>query len=135
MAAGLAAGVALVILFAYWAANPPVYRAESWSVFEVVLPEGASLDGEGKSFEPQHVSIKSGDGVRWVNQEKLFVTIVVEPACESADIDAKAISSPTGTEKELGAGDSLECRFFEPGQYRVHTEPWPWMQGTVTVEP
>lgn len=132
VAAGLVAGAAFIAVFAIWADEPPIYRIASMKGQAITIPEGASA--AEANFEPATASIEAGDFVLWENKEVVAVNIVIEPACEPSQ-GYSANVTPSGTEKLVGPGESFGCTFGKAGEYRVHTEPWPWMLGTVSVSP
>lgn len=131
VAAGLVAGAAFIAVFVVWSDEPPIYRVASMSGTSVTIPEGAAL-GEG-NFEPRNVMIERGEFVEWVNDETVPVSVVVEPACEPRKDRITDIKSYRS--EFLMPGESFTCVFREAGEYHIHTEPWPWMQGTVNVAP
>ncbi|AIF83122.1 plastocyanin [Candidatus Nitrososphaera evergladensis SR1] len=133
-AAGLAAGFAFVALFSAWAANPPLYRIDSWIVYAVKIPEGAAA--QERNFEPEVIDMKSGSAIRWTNNETAPTTVVIGPACTpSSDVYKATTASRVKLEKQLAPGESFECRFNDMGEYTIHAEPWPWMRGTIKVAP
>jgi len=132
VAAGLAAGIAFIAAFVIWADEPPIYRIASLSGQVVTIPQGAST-AEG-NFEPATALIAAGDFVEWTNEEIVAVNIVIEPACEPMEGHTANVTS-SGTEKFLMPGERFDCLFNEAGEYNVHTDPWPWMRGTISVSP
>lgn len=131
VAAGLASGIVFIALFSGWAANPPIYRVESWVIHKVVIPQDASTSDA--AFEPKVIDAKAGDVVAWTSRTAV-VNLVIEPKCVPLSGYNATVTS-FGTEKLMMSDNSFECRFVEAGEYRVHTEPYPWMQGTIRVAP
>ncbi|HEX6562335.1 MAG: hypothetical protein ABI348_03605 [Nitrososphaera sp.] len=129
--AGLAAGIVFLTLFSAWAANLPVHRVQSMAGQIVSIPEGASR--QSGQFEPQTANIRAGNFIEWRNEEVFPTILLIEPACKPL-LDSANITS-FGVEKELKPGESFMCGFNDAGEYRAHTEPWPWMQGTIRVAP
>lgn len=132
VAAGLVAGTAFIAAFIIWADEPPIYRVASISGQVVTIPQGASMSE--RNFEPQDVLIETGDFVEWTNEELVALKVVIEPACEPREGYNANVTS-TGTEKFLMPGERFDCLFSEANEYNVHTEPWPWMRGAITVSP
>lgn len=89
--------------------------------------ETPSIPVEGKiaevsiknfSFNPESVTISTGDTVRWTNMDSASHTV-------------------TGTSfgsQTLAPGDSYEFLFTNAGTYEYHCSIHPSMKGTVTVE-
>jgi plastocyanin len=132
IAAGFGAGAAFIAVFVIWVDEPPIYRVASLGGPVVTIPEGAST--QEANFVPQTASIDAGNFVNWVNEETVPTTVVIEAVCEPLHDNGATVTS-SGTERLLMSGESFSCLFKEAGEYHVHTEPWPWMQGTVRVSP
>jgi len=73
-------------------------------------------------FEPQTVSIKPGDSVRWINGEKRTSHSVAFP-------DENGLES-----ERLFPGEHWERRFERPGHYAYQCGPHPEMKGEVLVD-
>jgi len=73
-------------------------------------------------FLPEKVTVKAGETVKWVNDEKRASHSIVFPQ--------ERIES----ERLLG-GDSWQRKFERPGTYPYTCEPHPEMKGVVEVLP
>src|SRR5688500_9672431 len=71
--AGLAAGVAFVVLFAMYANLIP---AKAMSI--VIIPEGSSDSESGKNFTPETITVMIGvnNTVVWVNQDTVPGSVI-----------------------------------------------------------
>lgn len=112
--AGLAAGVAFVLLFALYGIEP----AKSI----VVIQEGSSVEESGKNFEPRIITVVIGvnNTVAWINQDVVPNTVVADN---------------NGEPDPLMQGEEFRYTFTRPGEFGYHSEPHPWMRGTVIVLP
>ena len=73
-------------------------------------------------FTPAEVQLKSGDSVRWTNQEKRTSHSIVFP-------------EEGGRESErLFPGESWVRRFEQPGRYPYRCGPHPEMKGVILVD-
>ena len=89
--------------------------------FSVLAENVLEVRIEGYKYLPAEVSIKAGDSVRWVNQEKRTSHSVVFPA-------------EGGLESErMFPEESWQRRFDKPGRYIYHCGPHPEMTGVVLV--
>jgi plastocyanin len=90
------------------------------------------------TFEPDHVTIHSGDTVEWKNTSVLVhtVTDVIKSAGNRKDaaIPKGAAGFDSG---DLAPGASYRHTFMQPGQYRYFCKPHEaaGMTGVITVEP
>lgn len=71
-------------------------------------------------FTPARVSIRTGDTVRWTNQEKRASHSILFPA-------------ETLESERLFPGESWHRRFDHPGSHAYHCGPHPEMEGVVEV--
>ena len=143
VAAGLATGIIFIVLFAAWAANPPIYRVASngADVSVVVIPEGAGI--EEKNFEPSIIKVVIGTNntARWVNEDTVPSSIIADNSSEDPEfaaatpVPASPFRDPDLPKNVLRPGASFEFTFERPGEIHYHSEPHPWMRGTVTVLP
>lgn len=74
-------------------------------------------------FNPERITIKAGETVKWVNDEKRA----------SHSIWFKGEGLPES--ERLFQGEGTERRFDKPGTYRYTCGPHPEMQGVVEVSP
>jgi plastocyanin len=119
-------------VFVIWSDESPIYSGPSLKGQFVVIPEGAS--GTEGNLEPRVPIINVGDFVEWVNEEIVPATVAIEPACESIR-DSNTTVTSGRTEMLWRPDESFSCLFREAGEYNVHTEPWPRIQGTGRVSP
>lgn len=74
-------------------------------------------------YEPEELTVKPGDTVRWVNKEKRTYHSVL----------FKAEGLPES--EPLFPGETHERRFDLPGQYPYECGPHPHMHGQILVKP
>lgn len=109
--------------------NPYAYaqdqEEQGQNVTSVSMAEGAANPNNEQFFVPEVVNIKSGDAVRWTNND-------------SAPHTATAGSPDTGPSEEfdsgiMSIGDTWEHTFNEVGEIPYYCTLHPWMIGTVVV--
>lgn len=92
-------------------------------------PEPANASGDTSAvtaemrmlaFTPQHIRIRAGESVTWVNRDPLEHTVTA---------DDGSWTSPL-----LGGGGRYRRTFSQPGRYTFHCTPHPQMTGVVIVE-
>ena len=74
------------------------------------------------AFDPSSLTVKSGTGVKWTNQDGTSHTIVSDtgsPVAFSSD--------------SLASGASYSFTFTQPGTYTYHCSVHPTMKGTIIV--
>ncbi|GFE71963.1 plastocyanin [Chroococcus sp. FPU101] len=110
------------------------------SFFTSIAPAAADTvtvkmgaDSGQLKFEPEKVTIKAGDTVKWVNNKLAPHNVVFDKdKVPSADVATKI------SHKSLlfAPGESFETTFSEPGVYSYYCEPHrgAGMGGTITVE-
>jgi plastocyanin len=139
VAAGLAAGIALIAVFAIWSANPQINKnaPSKLSVSNVIITEEASSSQTVKTFDPKviRVVIGTNNTVRWTNRDTIPSSVIADNAGEDPDFAAAAQSPPRKSENFIMPGQSFNFTFNQPGEIHYHSEPHPWMQGTVIVLP
>ncbi len=125
---GLAAGIALVVLFAtMFASTTPIpdprKQLEPITVFII---EGSSLESSGKTFVPQKARMVIGiDKVMWVNRDSV-------PAIVCADDDSDPdFYEATKDCVVIKPGESFDFAFTRPGEFSYHGRPW--QHGTIFV--
>ena len=135
--AGLASGIALVIVFSMFSVSSPNHGSREISV--VVIPEGASLESNPAFLVPDVIKVKIGanNTVRWVSEDTVPHGLVSDTGYK--DPVSGPLNSLEQQEQIPGGfireGQPFEFTFTEPGEYGYHGEPHPWMQGTVIVLP
>lgn len=72
------------------------------------------------AFRPDTVHVKRGTRVAWVNCDE---------AVHTSTSDTGAWSSPT-----FGLGETYSRVFDQPGRFRYHCLPHPFMTGTIIVD-
>jgi plastocyanin len=147
---GLAVGIALVLILAVWlspALNANYSPKTSSStlnitISQVAIPKGASSQSEMKNFEPSTITVIIGvnNTVRWTNYDRVSSSVVADNATEDPDFAAAAAQFPTELpapgvtiKNWLPPGQSFEFTFNRPGEIHYHSEPHPWLRGTVKV--
>ncbi|MEO9363673.1 MAG: hypothetical protein ABI348_07215 [Nitrososphaera sp.] len=149
---GLAGGVILLAVFALWWWTTTSHTStqdviapgtDTPAVSSVTIPEGASSVASGKNFEPSVIKVVIGTNntVRWINNERATVSIIddgfgVDPNFTAATPSPFFASGGQQHQKNLlASGESFEFTFIRPGVKHYHSEPYPWMRGTVIVLP
>ena len=94
----------------------------AWS-FPCRAAETAEVKIEGMQFVPQHLKIRAGTTVTWVNREKRNNHSVFFEKEGLAESD------------RLFPGETWQRTFDKPGSYPYVCGPHPEMTGTVDVEP
>jgi len=74
-------------------------------------------------FVPEHITIKQGDTIRWVNKEKR----------QYHSVWFEALGDPEG--EYFFPGEFVEKEFNDAGEFPYRCGPHPEMLGTVSVEP
>jgi plastocyanin len=138
--AGLAAGIALIVVFSLWAANSQSVFSPSISqrrVSEVMIPNGASDAQLRKNFEPSIITVVIGvnNTVRWINNDTVPSSVTADNTGEDRAFEAATQSASRESENFIMPGKSFDFTFYQPGWINYHSEPHPWMQGTVKVLP
>ena len=135
---GLVIGVMLIVTFVIMFPLPLVkYPRDVDLVISVVtIPEGASLEDSGKNFEPATIKVVLGrnNTVRWVNEDAVPSSIVADNDSDTGFFNVTHGASGTAADESyLLPGESFEYTFTKAGVYSYHSEPHPWMHGTVVV--
>jgi len=84
---------------------------------------GNTISIKNFAFDPPALTVKTGTGVTWVNNDGTTHTIVSDEGSPAA------FSSDT-----LPAGASFSFTFTRPGTYTYHCSIHPAMKGTITVQ-
>ena len=82
---------------------------------------GPEVDIDQFTFTPQHVTVKTGTTVTWINDDDVPHTV--------------ASSTKFFKSKALDTKDKFSFTFTTPGTYAYFCSVHPQMTGTVTVEP
>jgi plastocyanin len=102
-------------------------------------------DAKGYRFEPASVTVKQGDGIKFVVVGGGPHNVAFDPATIPADVKAQ-LDANMGTDKmgelssnmKMNPGESITISFgnIKPGQYPFHCTPHLalGMKGTVTVQ-
>ena len=93
---------------------------------------------EGKKFIPDHLTIKPGDTVEWVNEpDGRTHQVTTDP---DQAVDAHNVSTPKGApvfdSRDIKAGQTFRHQFTVPGVYRYSCPPHETsgMLGEITVQ-
>jgi len=81
------------------------------------------------AFQPEQVTIKAGDTVKWVNNKLAPHNVVFDSSAPNAEqLSHKGLA--------FAPGESFEVTFSEPGEYSYYCEPHrgAGMNGTVIVK-
>src|SRR3954453_11949389 len=102
-------------------------------------------DAKGYRFEPANVSVKQGDGIKFVVTSGGPHNVAFDPATIPADVKGQ-LDANMGTDKmgelssamKTNTGESVTVSFanIKPGQYPFHCPPHLalGMKGTITVQ-
>lgn len=93
----------------------------------ILIPPGSENQASRNSYSPSVANVVIGvnNTVRWVSQSDTADTIVPDmPLIQNGKPFGEDLIKPRG---------SYLFTFTEPGTFTYHTEPHPWMKGTVIV--
>jgi len=102
-------------------------------------------DAKGYRFEPANITVKQGDGIKFVVVSGGPHNVAFDPATIPADVKAQ-LDANMGTDKmselssnmKMNPGESVTVSFanIKPGQYPFHCTPHLalGMKGTITVQ-
>ena len=93
--------------------------ANSGTSADVLIVQGAGNQGNGQFFVPANFTVKVGQSVTWANKDGATHTVTNSPG--------------TLFDQTLASGDTFKFTFTQPGTYRYHCTPHPWMKGTIVV--
>lgn len=103
-------------------------------VAEVEIIEGSFNQDQQDNFVPKRLEVQLGlnNKVIWTNNDAAPHTVTSDDGHE--DPWSGLFDSREHTETPLiMPGNSFEFLFTEPGEFKYHCEPHPWMTGTVVV--
>jgi plastocyanin len=101
-------------------------------------------DAKGYRFEPANITVKQGDGIKWITVSGGPHNVAFDPAAIPPDVRPQ-LDANMGTDRmsELSSnmktnpGESITISFgnIKPGQYPYHCTPHLalGMKGTITV--
>jgi plastocyanin len=118
----LSISVALVVLALPSASADRDGRVKPRRGKTVVVNAAAGATPITWAWDPEEITIREGDTVRWTNPTG--TSHVMNP------LPATAQSSPWWSEQDLPPGDSVNFRFTEPGRYKFgcaitpHSDCW-----------
>jgi plastocyanin len=122
VAAGLAVGIAVIILFSVnFQATPVIWSEEE--KFTVIIPLGASLSDQKLTFKPEKTraaldyNARCCGVVKWVNNDTV-------PAPLSASDQNDPGFYKATQDLIIEPGDSFEYIFTKPGEYGFQGRPW-----------
>lgn len=94
---------------------------------------------EGKKFIPDHLTVKAGDTVEWVNEPNGRTHQVTTDPDQA--VDTQNVQTPKGAKvfdsRDIRAGQVFRYQFTVPGVYRYSCPPHETagMVGEITVQP
>ena len=101
-------------------------------------------DANGYKFDPADITIKAGDGIKFVMVSGGPHNVAFDPATIPADVKPQLMANMTNQQGELSsplftnAGESYTISFanVKPGQYPYHCTPHlaMGMKGTITIQ-
>jgi plastocyanin len=119
------------------AGAPAPITGKTWEVKMV-------MDDKGYRFDPADLTIKAGDGVKFINVSGGPHNIAFDPATVPADAKAQLSANMPNQQGELSSpmmqapNEAYTISFggIKPGQYPVHCTPHLAMnmKGTITVQ-
>ncbi|HEX5458006.1 MAG TPA: plastocyanin/azurin family copper-binding protein [Candidatus Nitrosotalea sp.] len=94
----------------------------------IIIPPGSENQASHNSYSPDSATVVLGvnNTVQWVNQAETANTIV-------PDMPLTQNGKSFGSDGVIKPGQSYQFTFTEPGVFSYHTEPHPWMKGSITV--
>lgn len=103
-------------------ANPP-------ETTNIAIQYGASIQSSGDGYLPKEVFVTLGvnNRVVWTNQDSVPSSVISDSGYVDRLTGKKLDSGPISPESKF------EFVFTEPGAYPYHSEPHPWMRGTIFV--
>lgn len=128
--AGLAAGVALIAAFSVLGTSTSFQtRYAHKDVSFVIIPAGSSDQNSRKNFEPALITVVIGQNntVKWVNKDDVPSAVRANDKSDPDFFDASHNSTV------LTPNATFEFKFTKPGRFDYHSEPYPWLHGTVVV--
>jgi plastocyanin len=96
----------------------------------IIITPGSENQASHNTYSPDTATVIIGinNTVQWINQADVGNTIV-------SDIPTMQDGKPFDSDGVIKPGQSYVLTFTEPGTFTYHTEPHPWMKGTVIVLP
>lgn len=96
----------------------------------ILIPPGSEDQSSNKTYSPDVTTVVLGvnNTVTWVNQADVGNEI-------TPDMPLTQNGQPFASDGIIKPGESYEFTFTEPGTFTYHTEPHPWMKGTIIVLP
>jgi plastocyanin len=128
---GLAAGIVFVLTFSIYGITLQTSSASKETSI-VTIPKGASLVGsQHNNFEPKVITVQIGQNntVRWINKDAVLAGVKADDKSDPKFFESSynyTFLAPNGI---------FEFTFTKPGRFDYHSEPHPWMHGTVIVLP
>ncbi len=94
----------------------------------VIIPPGSEDQTSHNTYSPDMVTVVLGinNTIRWINQADTADTIV-------PDMPLIQNGKSFGSDGVIKPEQSYQFTFTEPGTFAYHTDPHPWMKGSVTV--
>ncbi|NOJ27193.1 MAG: hypothetical protein DA330_04190 [Nitrososphaera sp.] len=134
VAAGIIAGIVLLLVFSIWSANRTASTAATGAEKSVVviIPKDSSM--LNNNFEPSVIKVVVGynNTVVWINQDVVPHSVISDNGYTDP-INGKFDSTLDENHPFIGPNKQFAFTFTEKGEYHYHSEPHPWMRGTVIV--
>lgn len=94
----------------------------------VIISRGSENQASPNTYSPNIITVVLGvnNTVRWVSQSDTANTIVPDMPLVQNGISF-------GSDGVIKPGELYQFTFTEPGTFTYHTDPHPWMKGTVIV--
>jgi plastocyanin len=99
------------------------------SVSYIVIPNGASQQGNNLNFEPPTVTVMQGANVVWINNDATLHTVISGKVNDDGSFSLDNLFSSG----YLSPGEKLAIS-LHPGKYSYFCQIHPWLGGTITVE-
>jgi plastocyanin len=141
VAAGLAAGIGLIIIFSLAFASSFIGVKTYTSI--VLIPLGTAAappddSGMKQGYQPSEIRVVIGlnNTVRWINEDITTYSVVAANFDDPNFFNATTDSDGNPTDQAwLVPSESFEYTFTKAGIFDYHSVPHPWMRGTVIVLP
>ena len=94
----------------------------------ILISPGSENQASSNSYSPSVATVMIGvnNTIRWVSQSETANTIV-------PDMPLTQNGRSFGSDGVIKPGGTYMFTFTEPGMFPYHTEPHPWMKGTIIV--
>jgi plastocyanin len=110
-----------------------IHSAFAVATVNVSIPKGSSSN-PANGFSPKTITIKTGDTVKWTNNDNTLHTVISGKDINDPAKGKLFDSGLTGQTALTTTGKTFEHAFTKPGIYPVFCEVHPGMVMTITVK-